>query len=193
MGLTPLDGLMMGTRSGAVDPGFVLYLQRERGVSATDVENMLYHEAGLLGVSGISSDMQKLLESDRPEAAEAIDLFTLIAAKYISAMATTLNGFDRLVFTGGIGEHAAKVRSAICSRLSWLGAELDSDANEAAADVVSLPESKVEVRVVPTNEERMIALHVRKSEFEAESARERQLMAQSGHLNGWMFRRTRCR
>lgn len=163
MGLTPLDGLMMGTRSGAIDPGLILYLQREHRLSAADVENMLYHEAGLLGVSGITSDMQKLLDSDRPEAAEAVDLFAFIAAKNISAMATTLNGFDRLVFTGGIGEHAAAVRRTICARLSWLGVALDPGANDAAADTISAAASRVEVRVIPTNEEKMIAMNIRRS------------------------------
>lgn len=165
MGLTPLDGLMMGTRSGAIDPGLVLYLQLARGMSATDVEKMLYHDSGLLGVSGITSDMQKLLDNATPEGAEAIDLFTFIAAKNISAMATSLNGIDRLVFTGGIGEHATRVRAAICSRLSWLGVELDVNAEEAAIGIISASGSNVEVRVIPTNEERMIAQHVRRSEF----------------------------
>jgi acetate kinase len=160
MGLTPLDGLMMGTRSGTIDPGLVLYLQRERGMSTADVEHMLYHDAGLLGVSGISSDMQKLLGSDRPEAKEAIDLFTFIAAKDIAAMACSLEGFDRLVFTGGIGEHGTKVRDMICARLAWLGIDLDDAANGATDDVVSTQNSRVEVRVVPTNEEAMIAEHV---------------------------------
>lgn len=161
MGLTPLDGLMMGTRSGTVDPGLVLYLQRERGMSAADVEDMLYREAGLLGVSGISNDMQKLLGSDRLEAAEAVDLFTFIAAKDIAAMACSLGGFERLVFTGGIGEHAAKVRALVCERLGWMGVDLDKPSNDGSKDVVSTIGSRVQVRVIPTNEEEMIARHVR--------------------------------
>jgi acetate kinase len=161
MGLTPLDGLMMGRRSGAVDPGLVMYLQRERGMSAADVENMLYREAGLLGMSGISSDMQKLLGSDRSEAAEAVDLFTFIAAKAIAAMACSLGGFERLIFTGGIGEHAPKVREQVCERLGWLDVDLDKPANDGSEDVISANGSRVQVRVIPTKEEEMIARYVR--------------------------------
>jgi acetate kinase len=161
MGLTPLDGLMMGRRSGAVDPGLVMYLQRERGMSAADVENMLYREAGLLGMSGISSDMQKLLGSDRSEAAEAVDLFTFIAAKASAAMACSLGGFERLIFTGGIGEHAPKVREQVCERLGWLDVDLDKPANDGSEDVISANGSRVQVRVIPTKEEEMIARYVR--------------------------------
>src|SRR6201996_4988681 len=130
MGFTPLDGLMMGTRCGTIDPGILLYLLRERGVSPDELEQMLYHECGLLGVSGIGSDMRKLMASSDPRAAEAIDLFTFEAAKAICAMAQTLEGLDCLVCTGGIGANAAKVRALICRRLGWLGLELDLDANE---------------------------------------------------------------
>jgi acetate kinase len=160
MGFTPLDGVMMGTRCGTIDPGILLYLQRERGMSADDLEQLLYHKSGLLGVSGVSSDMRTLLSSSDPHAAEAIDLFAFEAAKAVCAMALTLEGLDCLVFTGGIGEHAAKVRALICSRLRWLGLELDPKADDGAADLVSSGASSVEIRVIATSEETTIARHV---------------------------------
>lgn len=160
MGFTPLDGVMMSTRCGTIDPGILLYLQRERGMSAEDLEQLLYHKSGLLGVSGISSDMRALLSSSDPRAAEAVDLFTFEVAKAVCAMALTLEGLDCLVFTGGIGKHAAKVRVLVCNRLRWLGLELDSKANEGAVDLVSPGSSSVEIRVIPTSEETSIARHV---------------------------------
>jgi acetate kinase len=161
MGFTPLDGLMMGTRCGTIDPGILLYLLRERGVSPNELEQMLYHECGLLGVSGISSDMRKLMASSDPRAAEAIDLFTFEAAKAICAMAQTLEGLDCLVFTGGIGANAARIRVRICQRLRWLGLELDLDANEQGADLVSRPVSSAEIRVIATSEETTMARQIR--------------------------------
>jgi acetate kinase len=160
MGFTPLDGLMMGTRCGTIDPGILLYLQSERGMSAEDLEQLLYHKSGLLGVSGISSDMRTLLSSSDPRAAEAIELFTFDVAKAICAMALTLEGLDCLVFTGGIGEHAVKVRATVCNRLRWLGLELDPQANNADADLISLSSSSVEIRVIRTSEETTIARQV---------------------------------
>jgi acetate kinase len=160
MGFTPLDGVMMGTRCGTIDPGILLYLQRERGMSAEDLEQLLYHESGLLGVSGVSSDMRTLLSSSNPRAAEAIDLFAFEAAKAVCAMALTLEGLDCLVFTGGIGEHAAKVRALICNRLRWLGLELDPKTNDGGADLVNSGSSSAEVRVIATSEETTIARHV---------------------------------
>jgi acetate kinase len=160
MGFTPLDGLMMGTRCGAIDPGILLYLQRERGMSTDELEQLLYHKSGLLGISGISGDMRSLLSSSDPRAAEAIELFTFEVAKAVCGMAFTLGGIDCLVFTGGIGEHAAKVRAMICTRLHWLGLELDPKANDDGADLVSLDSSSVEVRVIRTSEETTIARHV---------------------------------
>ena len=160
MGFTPLDGLMMGTRCGTIDPGILLYLQSERGMSAEDLEQLLYHKSGLLGVSGISSDMRTLLSSSDPRAAEAIELFTFEVAKAICAMALTLEGLDCLVFTGGIGEHAAKVRATVCNRLRWLGLELDPQANNADAELISLGSSSVEIRVIRTSEETTIARQV---------------------------------
>jgi acetate kinase len=160
MGFTPLDGLMMGTRCGTIDPGILLYLQSERGMSAEDLEQLLYHKSGLSGVSGISSDMRTLLSSSDPRAAEAVELFTFEIAKAICAMALTLEGLDCLVFTGGIGEHAAKVRAMVCNRLRWLGLELDPQANNDDADLISLGSSSVEIRVVKTSEETTIARQV---------------------------------
>ena len=160
MGFTPLDGVMMSTRCGTIDPGILLYLQRERGMSAEDLEQLLYHKSGLLGVSSISSDMRTLLSSGDPRAAEAVDLFTFEIAKAVCAMAVTLEGLDCLVFTGGIGEHAAKVRVLVCNRLRWLGLELDPKANDGAVDLVSPGSSSVEIRVIPTSEETSIARHV---------------------------------
>lgn len=161
MGFTPLDGLVMGTRCGAIDPGILLYLQRERGVSLQDLEQMLYRESGLLGVSGIASDMRKLTSSSDPRAAEAIELFVFEAAKAVCAMAQTLEGLDVLVFTGGIGANAAGIRAQICQRLRWLGVELDPDANEKGADNVSRTTSSVEVRVIQTSEEITMARQIR--------------------------------
>jgi acetate kinase len=160
MGFTPLDGVMMSTRCGTIDPGILLYLQREHRLSVQELEQILYHKSGLLGVSGISSDMRMLLSSSDPRAVEAIDLFTFEVAKAVCAMALTLEGLDCLVFTGGIGEHAAKVRALVCNRLRWLGVELDPKANEGVVDLVSPGSNSVEVRVIPTSEETTIARHV---------------------------------
>lgn len=159
MGFTPLDGVMMGTRCGTIDPGILIYLQRERGLSVQELEQMLYHKSGLLGVSGISSDMRRLLSSSDPRAAEAIDLFAFEVAKAVCAMALTLQGLECLVFTGGIGEHAAKVRALVCDRLRWLGVELDARANDDGG-LISLDSGSVEIRVIPTSEETTIARHV---------------------------------
>jgi acetate kinase len=160
MGFTPLDGVMMGTRCGTIDPGILLYLLRERGLSVLELEQILYHKSGLLGVSGISSDMRMLQSSSDPRAAQAVDLFTFEVAKAVCAMALTLQGLDCLVFTGGIGEHAAKVRALVCNRLRWLGLELDPKANDGTVDFVSTGSSSVEIRVIPTSEETTIARHV---------------------------------
>lgn len=159
MGLTALDGLMMATRCGTLDAGVVLYMLQEKRMSAAAIEDVLYRHSGLLGVSGISSDMQVLLASGDPRAREAIELFVFRTARAIAALTGSLGGLDGLVFTAGIGENAAEVRSAVCERLSWLGVVLDSAANARRAALISRPESKVEVRIIPTNEELMIARH----------------------------------
>jgi acetate kinase len=159
MGLTALDGLVMGTRCGAIDPGVLLYLQQALKMSVSEVERLLYHESGLLGVSGISQDARTLLASSDPKAAEALDLFVFRIAREVAAMANSLGGLECLVFTGGIGEHADAVRSAVCARLRWLGVELDPEANDHSRAQISARESRVDVRIIPTDEEIMIARH----------------------------------
>jgi acetate kinase len=159
MGLTPLDGLMMGTRCGVIDPGVLLYLQQQRGMSAGEVEHMLYQESGLLGVSGLSADMRVLLDSDDPSAVEAIDLFTFRVAREIAAMANTLGGLECLVFAGGIGENSRQIRQLVCDRLQWLGVSIDQAANDRADECIGAENSAVEIRIIPTSEETTIARH----------------------------------
>ncbi|MCK1715768.1 MULTISPECIES: acetate/propionate family kinase [unclassified Bradyrhizobium] len=159
MGFTPLDGLVMGTRCGAIDPGVLLYLQQHEKMSAEAVQHLLYHDCGLLGVSGLSADMRTLLASGEAAAREAIDLFTFRAAQDIAMMATTLQGIDCLVFTGGIGEHSKEIRSEIGERLAWLGVRIDAVANDAAHDRINGRDSAVDVFVIATDEELMIARH----------------------------------
>lgn len=158
MGFSPLDGLVMATRSGIIDPGVLLYLGRQ-GMSFDEIEDMLYRKSGLLGVSGISGDMRTLMGSDEPAAREALDLFVYRVVWEAGAMISVMGGLDGIVFTAGIGEHAAAVRAEICARLAWIGLRLDPHANNAQAPVISLPDSAVEVRVIATNEEAMIAEH----------------------------------
>jgi acetate kinase len=159
MGLTPLDGLVMGTRCGTIDPGVLLYLLQHEAMTAEDLQHLLYHESGLLGVSGISADMRTLLASREASAREAVDLFAFRAAQQVTVMANTLEGLDGLVFTGGIGEHAGQIRSAIGERLAWLGVRIDAAANDAARERINAGESTVDVFVIPTNEELTIARH----------------------------------
>lgn len=159
MSLTPLDGVMMATRSGAIDPGMVLYLLRSEKMSASDAEDLLYHKSGLLGVSGISADMRTLIASKDPSAGDAIDQFCARAAEQIAAMVTSIDGIDILVFTGGVGENSPAIRKNICLRLAWMGLSLDDKANTQHCDVVSAPESRIEVRVTATDEERVIGHH----------------------------------
>ncbi|WP_027574942.1 acetate/propionate family kinase [Bradyrhizobium sp. WSM1743] len=159
MGLTPLDGLVMGTRCGTIDPGVLLYLQQHESMSVEEVQHLLYHESGLLGVSGTSADMRTLLASGEVAAREAVDLFTFRAAQQVAMMATTLGGLDCLIFTGSIGEHAKEIRSAIGERLAWLGVRIDLAANDAARERISRGDSSVEVFVIATNEELTIARH----------------------------------
>lgn len=159
MGLTPLDGLVMGTRCGAIDPGVLLYLQQHERMSAEDVQHLLYHQSGLLGVSGLSADMRTLLASHEAAAREAVDLFTLRTAQQVAMMAATLGGLDCLVFTGGVGEHSKEIRSAIGERLAWLGVRIDDAANDAVCERISSGDSSVDVLIIPTNEELTIARH----------------------------------
>jgi acetate kinase len=159
MSLTALDGLLMGTRPGSLDPGAVIHLMRERGMTAAAIEDMLYRRSGLLGVSGVSSDMRTLIASDDPRAHEAVDLFIFRASREAGALVASLGGIDGLVFTAGIGEHAPSIRAGICARLAWLGIELDETANESGALCVTRRTSGVRVYVVATDEERMLADH----------------------------------
>jgi acetate kinase len=162
MGFTAVDGLPMGTRTGALDPGAILYLLRHEGRSIDDVERLIYEESGLLGVSGISSDMRTLLASDAPSAAHAVDLFAYRAARELAALAGVLGGLDTLVFTAGIGENASAVRERICRAAAWLGVELDDAANAGNRPVILNGASRVTVRVIPTDENLMIARHTRR-------------------------------
>jgi acetate kinase len=157
MGFTALDGLMMATRAGSVDPGILLYLLQERGMSAQALSDMLYQRSGLLGVSGMSSNMSELLASDEPHAHEAVALYVDCVVREAGALIATLGGLDALVFTAGIGEHAAPVRARVCAALGWLGIELDARANARHAQRISMPASSASVWVVPTDEELMIA------------------------------------
>lgn len=161
MGLTPLDGLVMGTRCGTIDPGVLLYLLQEEKMSADEVAHLLYEKSGLLGVSGVSADMRALLTSQEPAAREAIHLFVFRAAAEVAVMASTLGGLDALVFTGGIGEHAAEIRQQICDRLAWLGVHLDGAANAKGQCSIAAADSKVNVLVIATSEETTIARHCR--------------------------------
>ncbi len=159
MGFTALDGLPMGTRPGQLDPGVVLHLIEERGMTAPEVTRLLYNASGLKGLSGISNDMRDLLASDAPEAAFAIDHFIHRAALSAGQLAAALGGLDAFVFTAGIGEHAPAIRARLARRLAWLGATLDPAANEAGAPAISTPDSGVALLVLPTDEELMIARH----------------------------------
>lgn len=159
MGFTAVEGLVMGTRSGSLDPGVVLWMMEEAHMDAHAIETMLYKRSGLLGVSGISSDMRTLLASDTPAAAEAIDLFCYRISRELGSLAAALGGIDAIVFTAGIGEYAAPVRERVCRAAAWLGVSLDTQANAQHGPRISDPQSAVDVWVIPTNEELMIARH----------------------------------
>jgi acetate kinase len=158
-GFTALDGLCMGTRPGALDPGVVLYLFQNLALTAKEVETILYKQSGLMAISGISNDMRDLLDRTEPEARLAVDYFVYSAAKEIAALAAVLGGIDSLVFTAGIGENSPEIRRRICEACKWLGVELDAEANANRRPRISAPQSKVSAWVIPTNEELMIARH----------------------------------
>ena len=160
MGFTALDGLPMGTRCGALDPGVLLWLMDEKGMDARAIEDLLYHRSGLLGVSGVASDMRALLASDAPGARRAIDLYVYRIGRELGSLAATLGGLDALVFTAGIGEHATAIRERVCRDAAWLGVELDADANARGGPRISSASSRVSVWAIPTDEEKMIALHL---------------------------------
>jgi acetate kinase len=159
LGFTALDGLCMGTRPGALDPGVVLHLFQGLRLSPEQVETLLYKKSGLLGISGISNDMRQLLDRDEPDARLAVDYFVYRAAKEIGALAAVLGGVDALVFTAGIGENSPEIRRRICQASAWLGIDLDATANDARGPRISTRASKVSAWVIPTNEELMIARH----------------------------------
>ena len=159
MGFTAVEGLMMGTRCGAIDPGVLIYLMDERGMDARAIEKLIYKESGLGGVSGISSDMRTLRGSDDPRAREAIDLFVYRIVREIGSLAAALGGLDGLVFTGGIGQRDARTRQEVVAGCAWLGAELDDAANVSAEGRIDAASSKLPVWVIPTDEERVIARH----------------------------------
>ena len=159
MGFTALDGIPMGTRPGQIDPGVVLYLLTEKGMSPAAVQDLLYRECGLKGMSGISNDMRDLESSSDPDAALAVDYFVYRIALNAGMLAAALGGLDAFVFTAGIGEHSATIRARVAEKLAWLGVDLDAAANGAQKSLISRPESRVALLMVPTDEELMIAQH----------------------------------
>jgi len=162
MGFTALDGLPMGTRCGSLDPGVMLYLMDELRMDARAIEKLIYNQSGLLGVSGVSSDMRGLLDSPDPRARFAVDLFIYRIGRELGSLAAALGGLDALVFTAGIGEHAAVVRDRVCRDAAWLGVELDAAANQDGGPRISTTSSRVSVWMIPTNEELMIARHTQR-------------------------------
>lgn len=159
MGFTALDGLPMGTRCGSLDPGVVLYMIDQLGMTAREVEHILYNESGLAGVSGISGDMRELMASDKTSARAAIDLYVYRIGREIGSLAAALGGLDALVFTAGIGEHHPAIRAGVCASAGWLGVEVDHAANDSNGPRISRESSRVSAWVVPTDEERVIAQH----------------------------------
>jgi len=161
MGFSVLDGLPMGTRCGELDPGVVLHLLQHRGMSTAAVEDLLYRQSGILGLSGISSDFRDLLASEDPHARFAVDVFCYQTVRYIGSLAAALGGLDGIVFTAGVGENAAPVRAAVCAGCRWLGLELDDAANHRHGPRISAIGSRVAAYVIPTDENLMIARHTR--------------------------------
>lgn len=170
MGFSALDGLMMGTRCGTLDPGVVLYLMQSLHMTAAEVSDLLYSRSGLLGVSGISNDMQVLLASADRRATEAVDLFVHRIVCEIGSLAAAMGGVDALVFTAGIGEHAAPIRSRVVRACEWLGAMIDEEANNSRRELIHAPSSRMQVVVLPTDEERMIATHTLRRTIRAPAA-----------------------
>ena len=161
MGFTAVDGLPMGSRTGSLDPGVLLYLMDEHGLDARAIETLIYKRSGLLGVSGISSDMRELLQSDHPHAREAIELFCYRIGRELGSLSAALGGLDAVVFTAGIGEHAAPIRERVCRDASWLGLALDTTANARNGPRISGADSRIAAWVIATDEEHMIARHTR--------------------------------
>jgi acetate kinase len=161
MGFTAIEGLVMGTRTGSLDPGVILHLMQNKQMDAAALEEMLYKKSGLLGVSEISNDMRILLESDDERAREAVDVFVYRIQRELGATAAALGGLDALVFTAGIGENAKEIRARVCAGMEWLGIHFDEDANRSGGPRISAQDSPVSVWVIPTNEELMIAMHTK--------------------------------
>lgn len=159
MGFTAVEGLMMGTRCGSIDPGVLIYLMDEKGLDARGLENLIYKKSGLLGVSGITSDMRALRSSNDPRAREAIDLFIYRIVREIGSLAAALGGLDGIVFTGGIGQRDAKTRQEVVAGCAWLGAAIDKQANAIGEGRIDAPQSTIPIWVVSTDEERIIARH----------------------------------
>jgi acetate kinase len=162
MGFTAVDGLPMGTRCGALDPGVILYLMDQRGMDTRAIEKLIYNQSGLLGVSGVSSDMRTLLASDAPRAKLAVDLYVYRIGRELGSLAAALGGLDSLVFTGGIGENSAEIRERVCREAAWLGVVLDEQANRSGGPLISAAASPTAAWVLPTNEELMIARHTQR-------------------------------
>ncbi|MGA9263209.1 MAG: acetate/propionate family kinase [Desulfobacterales bacterium] len=162
MGFTAVEGLPMGTRSGSLDPGVIIYLMDQRGMDARAIEKLIYTQSGLLGVSGISSDMRTLLASKAPQAKLAVDLFLYRIRRELGSLAAAMGGLDAIVFTAGIGENAPVIRSRVCRDAAWLGVDIDEAANTAGRGCISTGSSRVALWVIPTNEELMIARHTRR-------------------------------
>ena len=162
MAFTPLDGLPMSRRCGSLDPGVVLYLMQHKGMTANAISELLYNSSGLLGVSGLSDDMKALLASANPHAAEAVDLFVYRIARELGSLSAALGGFDALVFTAGIGEHAPEIRRRVCEGAEWLGLEIDEAANKAGGPRITKGDSKTSAWMIPTDEDLMIARHTRR-------------------------------
>jgi acetate kinase len=162
MGFTAADGLMMGTRTGTLDPGVILYLLQHEQMGAEAIEELIYQRSGLFGVSGISSDMRVLLTSNEPAAREAVEMFVYRVGRELGSLAAALGGLDALVFTGGIGEHAPEIRAYVCQDAGWLGITLDETANAKGGPRISSASSAVSTWVIPTNENLMIARHTRR-------------------------------
>jgi acetate kinase len=161
MGFSALDGLVMGRRCGALDPGVILYLLDQEGMSSKQITHLLYEESGLFGVSGISDDMRELLASHDPHAAEAVELFVYRIVRELGSLIAAIGGLDALVFTGGIGEHSSEVRARVCRQAAWLGLILDKHANDAGRPTISKHGSAVSLLALPTDEEYVIARHAR--------------------------------
>jgi acetate kinase len=161
MGFTAVDGLPMGSRTGALDPGVLLFLVQQQGWDGVRLEKLLYKDSGLLGVSGLSNDMRALLANNEEGANRAIELFCYSIAKQLGALAAALGGIDALVFTAGIGEHAAPIRENVCRRAEWLGIDLDAAANQAGGPRITTKASRTSAWIIPTDEEKMIAIHTR--------------------------------